>query len=153
MTTLRAISPSGSLTIGGTSSNSTVTYGSRTVVYAEFTSLRTVPLAKTSSLDSLLTQAESKPQIAAHLQEARRNLAKEWYAEYPNSLSALRLSAGMSQVQLADKVGTSQSHIARIERGQTDPTTDIVARVADALSVSAVEAFAAIRLQRERHEQ
>jgi ribosome-binding protein aMBF1 (putative translation factor) len=99
-------------------------------------------------LDSLIAEFEADAEKAGHLAEARADLARSWYADHPHILSALRLSAGLSQAQLAERAGTSQSHIARIELGQNDPSTEVVVRIARALNVDEAVAFRAILLQR-----
>src|SRR5882762_2888529 len=43
-----------------------------------------------------------------------------------------RLRAGLSQRQLAGRAGTAQSHVARIEGGQTSPTWDTLERLLEA---------------------
>ena len=48
-----------------------------------------------------------------------------------------RLAAGLSQTQLAEKIGTAQSHIALIEQGKNDPGTDLITRIAEALTLTA----------------
>lgn len=68
------------------------------------------------------------PLIAA----ARRRLAAT-IAEDGPSLRVLRLSAGLSQAQLAAAVGTSQSRIARLEAGKEDPSLGFLRRLAAAL--------------------
>ena len=60
----------------------------------------------------------------------------------------MRLALGLSQAQLAGKVGTSQPQIARIETGSHDPTYDTFDRLAQALGVdiaAVVTAFAETR--------
>ncbi|HTK76175.1 MAG TPA: helix-turn-helix transcriptional regulator [Gemmataceae bacterium] len=54
-------------------------------------------------------------------------------------LRSLRERAGMSQSELARKVGTDQGHISRWERNLAVPDTATVQRLAAALGVSAVE--------------
>ena len=44
-----------------------------------------------------------------------------------------RLEKGMSQKQLADKIGTRQSAIARLESGNTNPTIAFLEKVSKAL--------------------
>lgn len=44
-----------------------------------------------------------------------------------------RLEKGMSQKQLADKVGTKQSAISRLERGNANPSVAFLEKVAKAL--------------------
>ena len=50
-----------------------------------------------------------------------------------HQLSSLRRRAGLTQQQLADKVGCSQQTIARLERGRHDAGVGFVAEVAEAL--------------------
>ncbi|MDR1661220.1 MAG: helix-turn-helix transcriptional regulator [Azoarcus sp.] len=82
--------------------------------------------------------------------ESRKTLSHELYGNDSESLSTLRLRAGLSQRQLADRAGTSQSYIARIEAGTLDPGTDTVSRLAAAMNVDEKAAFGAIRYQRQR---
>ena len=48
------------------------------------------------------------------------------------SAGGARLRAGLSQSELADRMGTSQSTIARLESGQTLPSTKTLLRYAEA---------------------
>lgn len=43
-----------------------------------------------------------------------------------------RLKKGLSQSQLAEKIGTKQSAIARLESGDYNPSVNLLERVADA---------------------
>jgi len=45
----------------------------------------------------------------------------------------LRNKKGLSQKELAERMGTSQSAIARFERGNINPTLEFVSRLAKAL--------------------
>ncbi len=45
----------------------------------------------------------------------------------------LRESAQLTQAELAERVGTTQSSIARIESGRSVPTLELLRKVADAL--------------------
>ncbi len=118
------------------------------IVYREFGAARPLPLLNTTSLASLLNEFEAEPEMSAHLAEARRGLSVDLYADEPETLSAMRLAAGLSQAQLAIRAQTTQPYIARIERGQADPGTDMIARIAGALGAEADLAFRAIRNQR-----
>jgi ribosome-binding protein aMBF1 (putative translation factor) len=55
-------------------------------------------------------------------------------AEYEISVELLkaRLRAKLSQAELAERMGTSQSAIARLESGQTLPSTKTLMRFAEA---------------------
>lgn len=141
-----ATSQSESLLIGTPSSPAAASISE--VVFQEFGTSRPLPLPNTRSLASLVTEFEADPEMAQHLTEARQNLAVELYADEPETLSALRLAAGLSQAQLAERVGTYQPYIVRLERGQADPSTDMIARLARALGVDDEQAFRSVRNQR-----
>lgn len=49
-------------------------------------------------------------------------------------ISELRVNHGLTQAQLADELGTSQSAINRIERGSQNVSLEIIARISDALN-------------------
>lgn len=48
------------------------------------------------------------------------------------TIYALRTSAGLTQKQLATKVGTTQSAISDVETGITEPMVSTLSRLADA---------------------
>jgi predicted transcriptional regulator len=53
-------------------------------------------------------------------------------SEIAAELLRARLRAGLSQAELAERMGTSQSAIARLESGQTLPSTKTLLRYAEA---------------------
>lgn len=58
--------------------------------------------------------------------------------EFAEQVRTLREQAGVSQVELARRMGTSQSAVARLEAGGTMPTLDTLERVAAALGARLV---------------
>ena len=100
------------------------------------------------SIDDLVNEFELDPAMATHMQEARRTLANEVFTGTVGTLSHIRLNAGLSQTQLAGIVGTSQSHIARIEAGKNDPSTEIIGKIAEALQTNPTAIFTSIFEQR-----
>lgn len=50
-------------------------------------------------------------------------------------IARLRIEAGLTQAQLAELVGTKQPSIARLERGQTQPSFEFLSRIATALGM------------------
>ena len=58
-----------------------------------------------------------------------------------NRLRAARVLLGMTQLQLAEKVGTKEIEISRIETGRAAPQEDLKRRIADALQKPAFELF------------
>ena len=57
------------------------------------------------------------------------------YAPLARTILALRAERGLTQQELADKVGTTQSVIARLESGEHDARIGILNRIADALDL------------------
>lgn len=86
-------------------------------------------------IDDLAAEFERDPEAHGALQEARRWVSETFYTESPPSLSRLRLDRGLSQRQLGNLAGTTQSHIARIEKGTCDPQASTVKRIAVALGL------------------
>lgn len=60
------------------------------------------------------------------------------------SLAALRLQSGLSQTQLAEKLGTQQSNVSRLENNPSDVQVSTVMKLAEALQRPATEVFGAI---------
>jgi predicted transcriptional regulator len=80
----------------------------------------TIPFAKLKA--RLLADPDVKAEYDA--------LAPEF--EIAAELLKARLRAGLSQAELADRMGTSQSTVARLESGQVLPTTKTLLRYAKA---------------------
>lgn len=57
--------------------------------------------------------------------------------EFPERLAMLRKERQMTQPQLAERVGVHLSQIRRYESGESQPTLDVIRKLAIALSVSA----------------
>ena len=71
------------------------------------------------------------------LERIRRHLAGTedgwFFAQIAEQVTQRRAALGLSQQQLAERVGTTQSSIARLERGGRPPRIDTLRRIADAL--------------------
>ena len=68
------------------------------------------------------------------LQERIRTADRGWFfAAVADKVSVRRQEIGLSQRELAELVGTTQSAIARLERGGRPPRIDTLLRIADAL--------------------
>lgn len=71
--------------------------------------------------------------LEEHLQ-SDPELREQWERMAPvHELIELRIRRGLTQAQLAERVGTTQSAISRLEAGQVEPTLDTLRRVAAAL--------------------
>ncbi|MBL4827100.1 MAG: helix-turn-helix transcriptional regulator [Spongiibacteraceae bacterium] len=57
--------------------------------------------------------------------------------DFPQRLAILRKERGLSQQALADKVGIHVSQIRRYESGTTQPTLEVIRKLAVALATSA----------------
>ena len=60
--------------------------------------------------------------------------ARAWY--YGEILRDRRKELKMTQQELADKVGTARSYIARVEKGETDMQMSSFLRIASAMGLS-----------------
>ena len=56
--------------------------------------------------------------------------------EFRRQLIRARLDAGLTQAQLAERIGTKQSSISRLKGGDAEPSFDMLRRLAAALNVS-----------------
>lgn len=59
--------------------------------------------------------------------------------DFPNRVNELRRARGMTQQQLADKVGCSKMQVSGIERGKREFSLSMMQRFAAALGVTAGE--------------
>ena len=80
----------------------------------------------TITFEELKARLLANPEVRAEYD----SLAPEF--EIAAELVAARLRAGLSQVELAERMGTSQSAVARLESGQTLPSTKTILRYAKA---------------------
>ena len=76
-------------------------------------------------------------QSAEAIERLRRRLAgadQGWFfAQIADQVAQRRTELGLSQQQLAHLVGTTQSAIARLERGGRPPRIDTLLRISEAL--------------------
>jgi len=62
--------------------------------------------------------------------QAHEAMAPEF--ELASAIIAARKKAGITQAELAERMGTKQSQVARLEAGTTNPSHKTLERVADA---------------------
>lgn len=84
------------------------------------------------SLSQLKTEMLASPAVLA----AYQALAPEY--ETAKELIAARTSAGLTQSEVAERMGTTQSVIARLESGKAAPSLRSVQRYAEAVGARAV---------------
>ena len=56
--------------------------------------------------------------------------------DFADRLKQLRKQQGLSQSQLGDLVGVHYNHIGRYERGTSQPSADVLSKIADILDIS-----------------
>ena len=80
---------------------------------------------------------EAKLPLERPLERLRERIAtgdRGWFfAQIAGKVTERRTAMGMSQRELAELVGTTQSAIARLERGGRPPRIDTLLRIAEAL--------------------
>lgn len=84
-------------------------------------------------IGELLAQDQT---LESDLHASRKWVADVLYDEHPDSLKALRLRAGYSQAQLAEKINMKQPNICELEAGKRKPNIDTLKKLADALGAT-----------------
>ncbi len=62
----------------------------------------------------------------------------DWQRIVGGNIARWRRERGLSQEEVAHRVGVTVSYFGQIERGQRNPTIGVLARVAEALGVELV---------------
>lgn len=89
--------------------------------------------------DSISAMPRMNKGALERLQERIRTADRGWFfAAVADKVSERRQAVGLSQRELAELVGTTQSAIARLERGGRPPRIDTLLRIADALECDLV---------------
>jgi transcriptional regulator with XRE-family HTH domain len=65
----------------------------------------------------------------------------------PTSLRIARITAGLSQVSLADRIGTYQERLSRIERGRTPPDAEEIQRLSEVLQTPPEQLFSRMKTE------
>jgi ribosome-binding protein aMBF1 (putative translation factor) len=105
-----------------------------------------VPAAHQSIGDLVSNWSKDETRRVA-LEQARAWVADTFHAEDGDTVRTLRLSKGWSQTQLANELGTSQPHVARIERGTENVTIETCRRLCRVLGIDMNMLDAALRRQ------
>jgi ribosome-binding protein aMBF1 (putative translation factor) len=86
-------------------------------------------------ISQLVAEWEEDTAGRAALEEGRRWVAANFYAQDGDTLRTLRLRHGWSQGRLAAAMATSQSHVARIERGTENLTIATCRKLASVFGI------------------
>jgi ribosome-binding protein aMBF1 (putative translation factor) len=92
-----------------------------------------------------MARLESNPKRAAALARARAKLGAVSARDLHPTLASLRLRAGMSQSQLAQKMGTKQGNVSRWEADPTTMQVLTIMRLAEALGVDDAAIFEIVK--------
>ncbi|MBK8508949.1 MAG: helix-turn-helix transcriptional regulator [Candidatus Competibacteraceae bacterium] len=101
-----------------------------------------------TNIDDFVAELERDEKLKLALEEGRRWVADTFYADDGDTIRTLRLRKGWSQSRLAEAARTSQSHVARIERGRENLSLRTMRRLCEALEVN-MDAFDAALLHQE----
>ncbi|MGJ7533917.1 MULTISPECIES: helix-turn-helix domain-containing protein [unclassified Variovorax] len=115
------------------------------VIYTEDHWIKDVPRRGVRAADRM-ARLEADPLKAEALRGARTRLGElvAGANEGQESLSSLRLRAGLSQAQLANLMGTKQSNISRWEKNISDLRGRTIKKLASVLGVSNEQILALI---------
>ena len=94
------------------------------------------------NITDYIERVEKKPAMAEALANERRKRAA-LIDDDRFALTKLRMEQGLSQNQLAKRMGKEQSYIARIEKGDGNVTVNTINALAKALGVPAEQVFMA----------
>lgn len=103
--------------------------------FEHYTPSKSPAPAQHSSIGDLISEWEQDASGRAALVKGRQWVANSFYAEDGDTVRTLRLRKGWSQTQLADALSTSQSHVARIERGTENVTIETCRKLSNALGI------------------
>ncbi len=73
------------------------------------------------------------------IRDASTKRSRNHLVEIGNFIARLRQSRGLTQDDLAERLGTSQSAVARIERGEQNVSTEMLAKISSALDRDIVQ--------------
>ncbi|WP_051234211.1 helix-turn-helix domain-containing protein [Halomonas halocynthiae] len=88
-----------------------------------------------TSIQDVVANSEKNPRKKAALERARARIADQVSRGDGDTVKSLRLRKGWSQTTLSTLLGTSQSHVARIERGSENVTWETMRKLCDTLDV------------------
>jgi len=115
--------------------------------FEDHANLREDAPARHKSIRELVENWNTNEPRGAALQQARKWFTDAFHSEDGDTVRTLRLQNGWSQTQLAARLGTSQPHVARIERGTENLAIETCRRLCSVLSVDMNTLDEALRRQ------
>jgi len=131
----------------GEAGTATTRLDAQVFFFENYTDPRPQTPANYSSIGDLVAQWEQDADSRAALEQGRQWVADTFYAADGDTVRSLRLRKGWSQTRLAQALGTSQSHVARIERGSENLAIGTCRRLAAALDIDMNTLDRALKLQ------
>jgi ribosome-binding protein aMBF1 (putative translation factor) len=95
-------------------------------------------------IDELVEEQAKDPVTRQAIAAGTRAVADNYYASDTPPLAWYRLTKGWSQKELAARLRTSQSYVARLEAGDIDPQVSTLQRLAAVFEVEAAVLLDAI---------
>ena len=99
------------------------------------------------AVDEMVARWEKDEKRRKVIEEARGWIADAFHAEDGDTVRTLRLRKGWSQIRLAKALATSQSHVARIERGTENLAIETCRRLCNVLGIDMNTLDQALRRQ------
>lgn len=119
----------------GTATETTSRTRCQVFAFEAYTTPRPQPPAKHKAIGQLVGEWEQDGKRRAAMEKARRWVAETFQGEDGDTVRTLRLCKGWSQIRLAEALETSQSHVARIERGTENLTIETCRKLTKALEI------------------
>jgi len=137
----------------GTAATATTTKTKAAVFNIEACFKEVVTPVKHTSIDDLVNEWSQDDDMRKALEDARLWYAEQLHAEDGVTIRTMRLKKKWSQAQLAETIGSSQSHVARIERGTENLAIETCRKLCAALEIDMNTLDAALRNQETLHKQ
>ena len=135
----------------GNTSTATTNKNKATVFNIDACIKKVVAPVKHTSIDDLVDKWSKDEKRRKALEEARLWYAEQYHADDGVTVRTMRLKKQWSQTQLAAAIGSSQPHVARIERGTENLTIDTCRKLCAALDVDMNILDAALKKQETLH--
>lgn len=105
------------------------------VITAKFRAISTNLETEHLDFDALTAELEADPRNKAELEAAGNWAADFLYPGEESTLRTARLRKGLSQKQLAAMIGTSQPHVANLEKSGNDIMLSTAQKLCEALDI------------------
>lgn len=79
--------------------------------------------------------------IGGNIELTVRDSYRKGVKKLNNKIAEYRLSKGITQQELADMAEVSRTHLGLVERGISDPSVDLMKRIAKALNCKLSDIF------------